>query len=84
MSTAPSKCLRILGRNHANIYRSSETETSQKNEGFLKSIWHKLTDKPAEPSSTIKPDSKDGKPNEDPKDAPKDGSSEKKDEKSPK
>ncbi|KFZ05289.1 hypothetical protein V501_08488 [Pseudogymnoascus sp. VKM F-4519 (FW-2642)] len=65
---------------NVNSSKSSETETSQKNEGFLKSIWHKLTDKPAEPSTTTAPDSKDAKP----KDAPKDGGAQEKDGKSPK
>lgn len=75
---------KLLERGLANILRSSETESSQKNEGFLKSIWHKLTDKPAESSSTSAPDSKDAKPKDGHKDGPKDGSPQGNDGKSPK
>ncbi|KFY00024.1 hypothetical protein O988_03554 [Pseudogymnoascus sp. VKM F-3808] len=66
---------------NVNSSKSSETESTQKNEGFLKSIWHKLTDKPHEPSSTTTPDSKDAKPKDGPKDSSpkeKDGKSDKK------
>lgn len=60
---------------------SSSTADSHKNEGFLKSVWHKLTDNPAHSqnstseapssSSTEKPASSDAKSDEDGKEAKK-------------
>jgi molecular chaperone DnaJ len=40
----------------------SESTGNGKDEGFLKSIWHKLTDKNCDPS---KPETKDAKDNKD-------------------
>ena len=37
----------LLGRSSDNSSSSSNATESQKNEGFLKSVWHKLTDHPA-------------------------------------
>jgi molecular chaperone DnaJ len=62
----------------SNRLSSSDSEPSsesQKNEGFLKSVWHKLTDLPANskdatkegPSSSTEPTAKDAKGNAKPK-----------------
>lgn len=45
---------------------ASSPEEASKNEGFLKSVWHKLTDKNGDCS---KPESKDAKSAKDTKDA---------------
>lgn len=47
---------------------TGSTEESSKNEGFLKSVWHKLTDKNCDSSKT---ESKDAKNSTDAKDSDK-------------
>jgi molecular chaperone DnaJ len=37
---------------HTDICSSTESSDSHKNEGFLKSVWHKLTDNPAHTEAT--------------------------------